>query len=67
MIKRLHNVLSNLDMKYHALDSVNDDTIVIVAKSLDAEGVMEVMYIKELADKYNLITKWDGCNIEIRR
>lgn len=67
MIKRFHNVLSNLELKYHALDSVNDDTIVIVAKSLDAEGVMEVMYIKELADKYNLITRWDGSNIEIRR
>ena len=67
MIKRLHNVLSNLDLKYHALDSVNDDTIVLVAKSLDAEGVMEVMRIKELADQYNLITRWDGSNIEIGR
>ncbi|WP_345975819.1 hypothetical protein [Sulfurimonas sp. HSL3-7] len=67
MIKRLHNVLSNLELKYHMLDSVNEDSIVLVAKSLDAEGVMEVMYIKELADKYSLVTKWDGSNIEIRR
>ena len=67
MIISLYNELSKLELKYHELGAITNGTIVLVAKSLAGEGVLEVMSIKELADKFSLITKWDGKNIEITR
>ncbi len=67
MINRLYDTLSRQELHYHELGAIENGTIVLVAKSMDAEGVLEVMRIKELADKFNLITKWDGCNIQIGR
>ncbi len=65
MIYSLHKMLSNTALKYHELGEVQGETIVLIAKSLDAEGVFEVMHIKEMADMFNLTTKWDGQNIQI--
>jgi hypothetical protein len=67
MINNLHNELSRLELQYHELGAITNGTIVLVAKSLAGEGVFEVMQIKELADKFNLVTKWDGQSIEITR
>lgn len=67
MIQRLYETLSRQELLYHELGAIDNGTIIIVAKSMDAEGVMEVMRIKELADKYHLITQWDGSNIRIRQ
>ncbi len=67
MVNNLHNELSELELQYHELCAIENGTIVLVAKSLAAEGVLEVMHIKELADKFNLVTRWDGQNIKITR
>ena len=67
MIYSLHEMLSSTTLEYHELGAVKDGTIVIIAKSLDAEGILEVMRIKEMADMFNLITKWDGQNIQIAK
>ena len=67
MINSLHNKLRDLELKYHELGETSDGTILLTAKSLDPEGVMEVMRIKELADSFNLTTKWDGQNIQIAK
>jgi hypothetical protein len=67
MIYSLHDKLSNAALKYHELGAVKDETIVLIAKSLDAEGIFEVMLIKEMADMFDLTTKWDGQNIQIEK
>ncbi len=67
MIKGLYNALAALELEYHHLGEITDGVIVLTAKSLDAEGIAEVIRINELAEKYNLVTKWDGENIEIKR
>jgi len=67
MLKTLHKMLDEIGLKYHKLEGVENGMIVLVAKSLAAEGIAEVMRIKELADKFDLTAKWDGKNIEIRR
>lgn len=66
MIDNLHNELINFKLQYHELEPSNCKTIALHAKSLDAEGINEVMRIKEMADKFNLTTRWDGQNIEIK-
>ena len=65
MIYSFHKKLSNAALKYHELGAVQDETIVLIAKSLDAEGIFEVMRIKEMADLFDLTTQWDGQNIQI--
>jgi hypothetical protein len=67
MINSFRNMLADLELKYHELGEISDGTILLVAKSLDPEGVMEVMRIKELADSFSLTTKWDGQNIQIAK
>lgn len=67
MIRSLHKMLEELGLEYHRLEAVKNGTIVLVAKSLAAEGIAEVMRVKELADKCDLTARWDGKNIEIRR
>lgn len=67
MITSLHNALSGLNLEYHILGEIQDGIIVITAKSLDAEGISEVILINELATQFNFITKWDGHNIQIAR
>jgi len=67
MIRSLHKMLDELGLEYHKLEAVQNGTIVLIAKSLAAEGIAEVMRIKELADRCELTAKWDGRNIEIRR
>ena len=66
MIKSLYNALSKLELEYHELGEIINETIVLTAKSLDAEGISEAIRINELAATFNLITKWDGQNIEIK-
>lgn len=67
MIESLYNALLESELKYHVLGAISNGTIVLTAKSLDAEGISEIIRINELAGKYNLVTKWDGENIEIKR
>ena len=65
MLIRLYNQLVNFKLQYHELRPLADDTILLLAKTLEPEGIDEVMEIKKLADGYNLITTWDGKHIEI--
>ena len=67
MIESLHNALSELELEYHELDEIVNDTIVLTSKSLDAEGISEVIRINELAAEFHLITKWDGETIRIKK
>ncbi|MGB6019548.1 MAG: hypothetical protein WBF77_08120 [Sulfurimonadaceae bacterium] len=67
MIKSLHNALSELELEYHELGEIINETIILTAKSLDAEGISEVIRINELAATFNLITKWNGHSIEIKK
>ncbi len=66
MINRFYNTLLDIKLEYHLLREIRDGVIVLTAKSLDAEGIAEVIRINELAATFNLITKWDGENIQIR-
>jgi hypothetical protein len=67
MIKSFYQKLLNLELEFHEIAAVNGSSIVLHAKTLDADGVFEVMRIKELADKFRLQTKWNGQDIEITR
>lgn len=67
MIKSLYNALCELDLKYHHIGEIGEGVILLTAKSLDAEGIDEVIRINELAAKFHLVTKWDGENIQIVR
>lgn len=67
MITNLYEQLLGLELQFHEIASANSSSIVLHAKSLDAEGIFEVMRIKELADQYKLHTKWDGQDVEITR
>lgn len=67
MIKSLYSALSELELKHHELGEIVNQTIVLTAKSLDAEAIPEVIRINELAGEFNLIAKWDGRTIEIKR
>jgi hypothetical protein len=60
-------MLSSTTLEYHELGAVEDGTIVLIAKSLDAEGIFEVMRIKEMADMFDLNIMWDGQNIQIAK
>ena len=63
---RLYEELKTLNLQHHVLEDISKEAVMLVAKSLDPEGVDEVMRIKKIADKYGLVTVWDGKNIEIR-
>ena len=63
----LHNALSSLNLEYHILGEIDDGVILLTAKSLDPNGISEVILINEIATQYNLITKWDGQNIRIAK
>lgn len=65
MLQRLYNELLEFDLKHHELGELTDEMIYIAAKSLDPEGINEVMHIKKIADRSYLGMKWDGQNIEI--
>jgi hypothetical protein len=67
MINGFYNKLLSIELEFHEIASSDSESIVLHAKSLDAEGIFEVMRIKELADKFRLQTKWDGQDIEITR
>jgi hypothetical protein len=67
MIKSFYQKLLSLELEFHEIAAANGSSVVLHAKSLDADGILEVMRIKELADKFRLQTKWDGQDIEITR
>ncbi|MEJ2467694.1 MAG: hypothetical protein P8Y65_07930 [Campylobacterales bacterium] len=67
MFKKLHAELSKIDWKYHALKKLEGDFIELKALSLDPEGVLEVMRVKEIADQLLFHTNWDGHDIKIMR
>ncbi|MDA3946650.1 MAG: hypothetical protein PF439_08230 [Helicobacteraceae bacterium] len=67
MINRFYNTLLDVDLEYHLLREVRDGVILLTATSLDGEGIAEVIRINELAATFNLITKWDGENIQISK
>ncbi len=65
MLEHLYNEFLKLDLTYHELGALAGNTICIMGKSLDPEGVDEVMRMNKIADKLYLGMKWDGQNIEI--
>lgn len=65
MFKKLHDELSKIDWKYHVLQKLEGEFIELKALSLDPEGVLEVMRVKEIADQLKFQTNWDGQNIRI--
>jgi hypothetical protein len=67
MIQELYAKLSTINWHYHALQEPTSGTIVLKAISMDPQGVLEVMRIRELADEFRLHTKWDGQDIQIGR
>ncbi len=67
MIKSLYYELSQLELLYHELGEIVNDTILLTAKSVDAEDISEVIRINELAASFRLVAKCDGENIQIKR
>lgn len=67
MFKTLHEELSKIAWKYHKLEPVEGEHLVLKALSLDPNGVDEVMRIKEIADRFFFQMYWDGENIMIAR
>ena len=66
MIESLHYELSQLELEHHELGEIVNGSILLTAKSIDAEGISEVIRINELAAEFRLIAKWDGENIQIK-
>ncbi|WP_345969351.1 MULTISPECIES: hypothetical protein [Sulfurimonas] len=67
MIQELYNKLSAMDWTYHALQKPESGVITMRATSMDPQGVLEVMRIREIAEEFRLYTKWDGQDIVIGR
>jgi len=65
MLEKLYDALSKIDWKYHVLDKPDGDKIMMKGISMDPQGIIEVMHIKELADEYRFNAKWDGQNVRI--
>ena len=66
-LKNILTELERLTFQYHEMGSIENDKIILKGISLDPNGIEEAMKIKEMADKYNLHTLWDGQDIEILR
>lgn len=65
MLHNFYNRLSKISLKYHQLTPFEDHRVLVRAKSLSPYGVDEVMRIKQLADKFDLHTYWDGRDIKV--
>lgn len=66
-LSTLYSELSKVNMQYHTLAPLGKGCIKVMAKVMDPEGIVEVMRIKELADKYKLMARWDGKDVLISR
>ncbi|UFS61710.1 hypothetical protein LOH54_08540 [Sulfurimonas sp. HSL-3221] len=56
-----------MDWNYHVLQKPESGVITMRATSMDPQGVLEVMRIREIAEEFRLYTKWDGQDIVIGR
>jgi len=65
MLTQLYNELSAIDWQYHALEAPVSSAIVLKAISMDPQGVLEVMRIREIAEEHQMHAKWDGRDILI--
>lgn len=66
-LHNLYQALANFELKFHELMPLDDNTVTLLGKSLAPEGIDEVMKVKDIADRLNLVTSWDGQHIEIKR
>lgn len=66
-LQNLLNELISLDLQYHEIVGIRDETIKINAISMDLKGIDEIAIIKKTAEKFDLCTNWDGKNITITR
>ncbi|MHC3995449.1 hypothetical protein ACXWTF_11525 [Thiomicrolovo sp. ZZH C-3] len=67
MIQELYQKLSAIEWNYHVLQAPDRGVIILKAISMDPQGVLEVMRIREIAEEFRLYTKWDGQDIMIGR
>jgi len=66
MLTQLYDELSAIDWQYHALEApAMAGAIVLKAVSMDPQGVLEVMRIREIAEEHHMHAKWDGRDIMI--
>lgn len=67
MLSDLYAELTSVEFQYHEISSFCDECIGLVTKTFEPDSVLEVIQIKALADKYDLITTWNGKDITIKR